>query len=280
MPLGLDAVLLPSIVRRALLLGACALVMLPSAALATRADLARALALYNQRQFDEAIEAALEARKTPETRDAASVVLARAHLERYRERVDPTDLGAAREALSSVRVSWLGPRVRVEYLLAMGEALFLQDDFGAAAALLASSVPAGRAEDSALAESLIDWWGSAVERQADLADPDDRRELFGRLADQMDEELSRAPDSAAAVYWRAAALRGAGDAVAAWHAAMAGWVRARLTGERAAGLRSDLDKLVLQGIIPDRVRSLSSADREVAASQMRAEWELVKQRWR
>ena len=52
---------------------------------ATRADLARARSLYNQRQFDGAIEAATLAQKTPATMDAATVVLARAHLERYRE---------------------------------------------------------------------------------------------------------------------------------------------------------------------------------------------------
>ena len=45
----------------------------------------------------------------------------------------------------------------------------------------------------------------------------------------------------------------------AWDAAIAGWVRARLAGARSATLRADLDKLVLQGIIPDRVRPLPPA---------------------
>ena len=56
-------------------------------ALAQRADLARARTLYNQRQFDGAIEAAQAAQKIAATADAGAVVLARAHLERYRERV-------------------------------------------------------------------------------------------------------------------------------------------------------------------------------------------------
>ena len=138
-------------------------------ALASRADLARALALYNDRQFDQAIEAAIAARKSPETQDAGAVVLARAHLERYREQVDPADLGAAREALGSVRTAVLEPRTRLEYLLALGQALFLEDEFGAAAALFASAVTPARELDPALGESFVDWWGSAVERQADVA---------------------------------------------------------------------------------------------------------------
>jgi hypothetical protein len=268
--------------RRPPLVMALLLVLLaaPLPVFASRADLARALALYNQRRFDQAIEAALVARRSAETRDAAAIVLARALLERYRQHVDPADLSAAREALGAVRVEVLSSRERLEYLLALGEALFLEDDFGAAAALLSSGVAAGRAEDPALAEALIDWWGSAVEREADLLAPEARRRVFARFAERMGDELARTPESASAAYWRAAALRGAGDAVGAWHSATAGWVRARLAGERAAGLRADLDKLVLQGIIPDRVRPLAPADRIVAASQLRAEWELLKERWR
>jgi hypothetical protein len=96
----------------------------------------------------------------------------------------------------------------------------------------------------------------------------------------MRDEQGDNPESAAAAYWLAAALRGAGDAMDAWHAATAGWVRARLAGARSATLRADLDKLVLQGIIPDRVRTLNPADREAAELQLRADWELIKERWR
>lgn len=249
-------------------------------AMATRADLARALALYNERRFDQAIEAATAARQTPETQDAAAVVLARAHLERYREGVDPADLGAAREALGVVRTGLLEPRVRIEYLLAVGQALFLQDEFGAAAALLASGVTSAREADPALGEAMLDWWGSAIERQAEASPPDRRKHLFSTLVADMRAELSRNPESAAAGYWIAAGLRGAGDPLSAWDEATAGWVRARLAGSRSAALRADLDKLVLQGIIPDRVRTLQAPDRATVASQLRADWELVKERWR
>jgi len=256
------------------------LAALAGPALADQADLTRALTLYNARQFDQAIDAALAARKAPETQDAASVVLARALLERYRERVDPADLAAAREALGSVRTGMLDARGRLEYLLAIGQALFLEDEFGAAANVFASGIEPGRDLDPVLGESLLDWWGSAIERQADSSEPDMRKALFGRLARQMAEQLSSRPGSAAAAYWVAAALRGTGDALAGWHAATAGWARARLAGERSAALRADLDKLVLQGIIPDRVRVLAASDRPAAELQLRAEWELIKERWR
>ena len=77
-----------------------------------------------------------------------------------------------------------------------------------------------------------------------------------------------------------AALRGAGDPERAWDAAVAGWVRAPLSGVSAASLRADLDRLVLEGIIPDLAAARPQAEAAAAASQWRAEWTLVRQRWR
>jgi hypothetical protein len=57
-------------------------------------------------------------------------------------------------------------------------------------------------------------------------------------------------------------------------------VRARLSGDRSPTLRADLDRLVTQGIIPDRVSHIARDQREAAASQLRADWELVKERWK
>jgi hypothetical protein len=268
--------------RAGLVCGVAAALLAALAAplLATRADLARARTLYNQRQFDEAIEAATEARKTPETQDAAEVVLARAHLERYRERVDPADLGAAREALGNVRAEALEPRDRVEFLLAVGQALFLEDDFGASARVFESGLDAALAVNAALRESMLDWWASAIERSAAAGDRAHRETLFSELSERMAGELARDPGSAAAGYWFVVATRGMGQPLAAWDAAIASWARARLAGARSATLRADLDKLVVQGIIPDRVKSLPEADRAAAESQFRADWELVKERWK
>lgn len=247
---------------------------------ATRADLARARSLYNQRQFDAAIEAAIAAQKTPATMDAATVVLARAHLERYRERADPADLSAARTALGTVRVTSLDARDNIDFLMALGEALFFEDDYGAAAQLFESGLDGAIAHGPASGEAMLDWWGSAVERHADGLGRDQRAAAFGRMRDRMARELARNPGSAAAGYWVAVATRGAGDPAAAWDAAIAGWIRARLASSRAANLRADLDKLVLEGVIPDRVRLLSPDKRGQAESDLRTEWAVVKERWK
>lgn len=256
------------------------MLLLCGPAAAQRADLARARALHNQRQFDAAIEAAAVAQKLPATSDAAAIVLARAHLERYRQRANPDDLSAARVALGTVRVSNLDARDGVDLLMALGEALFFEDDYGAAAALFESGIDGAVAQGAQTGEAMLDWWGSAVERHADALDRDARVPAFNRLRDRMARELARNPASAAAAYWVVVGTRGSGEAVAAWDAAIAGWVRARLAGARSATLRADLDKLVLEGIIPDRVRTLSADKRSQAQSDLRAEWAVVKERWK
>jgi hypothetical protein len=251
-----------------------------AAAQVTASDLARARTHYNDRQFDEAIAVATAARTVPETADAAAIVLARAHLERYRERADPADLGAARAALRMVRTSRLELRDTVELILAFGESLFLEDDFGAAAEMFESGLERSAVADPGLHDAMLDWWGSAVERHASGLVPDEREGAFRRLAARMKQELEANPASLAAGYWTVVAFRGAGDLRRAWDAAVAAWVRSRLAGDRAPALRADVDRIVTQGIIPDRVRYLASDQRPAAESQLKAEWELVKEKWR
>ena len=265
---------------RALALCGALLLVLASSAAAQRADLARARTLYNERQFDGAIEAATAAQKEPAVADPATVVLARAHLERYRERANPEDLSAARVALGTVRVTNLDSRDHVDYLMALGEALFFEDDYGAAATLLESGIDRAIAQGAETGESMLEWWGSAVERHADALDREARIIAFRRLRERMARELARNPGSAAAAYFLVVATRGCGEPVEAWNAAIAGWVRARLAGARSAALRADLDKLVLQGIIPDRVAMLVIERREQAESDLRGEWAVVKERWK
>jgi hypothetical protein len=246
----------------------------------TTADLARARTAYNERRFDEAIVAATSARRAPETAETGTIVLARALLERYRERADPSDLSNAREVLGTVRANALTERDQLELLLAFGEALFLEDDFGAAAEILESGVARAAIIAPELAEAMLEWWGSAVERQASFLPPEPRKAQFSRLIGRMSEELARMPTSPVASYWMAVGLWGSGDVDRAWDAAVAGWVRARLAGDRAASLRADLDHLVLQGVIPDRVRHIAQDQRAAAESQLKAEWELLKERWK
>jgi len=250
-----------------------------AAAQTARADLARARTAYNEGEFNEAIVAATAARRSADTTDAAAIVLARAHLERYRAGADPTDLSAARMVLGSVRTETLSERDEVELLLAMGEALFLEDEFGAAAELLETGLVRARI-DPTLTEAMLEWWGSAIERRASAAAPEIRRQHYRRLVERMTTEVAQTPSSPAASYWMVVGLRGIGEVNRAWDAAVAAWVRARLAGNSSATLRADLNHLVMQGIIPDRVRHVAQDQRAAAESQLRADWELVKERWK
>ena len=96
---------------------------------------------------------------------------------------------------------------------------------------------------------------------------------------RMEQELRRDPASAPASYWLAAAARAAGDLDRAWAAASAGWIRAALGRDKGVALRADLEKLVTQGIIPDRVAKVPARDRSRATTTMTTEWENFKKIW-
>jgi hypothetical protein len=244
--------------------------------------LARARTLYNSADYDGAILAATEARRQAPVADTAALVLGRAHLERYRQRADVTDLAAAREALAAVRPVALSARDRVDLLVGLGQSLFLGEAFGAAAELF----------DTALAQAgllspngrllLLDWWASAQAREAQTRPLERRGPVYERIAVRMEEELRRDPANAPASYWLAVASRGAGDFDRAWDAAVAGWVRASLSPETSSSVRTDLDRLVMQALIPERARLQAAAglDQQKIESTLAEEWDLIKQQWR
>src|SRR5204863_10188082 len=97
--------------------------------------LSRARTLYNAADYDGAIAAAALARTQAQGADVAALVEARARLERYRRNADPEDLAAARNALSAIRAAMLAGRDQVDFLVGLGQSLYLTDFFGAAAAL-------------------------------------------------------------------------------------------------------------------------------------------------
>ena len=236
--------------------------------------LAKARALYNAADYDAAIAAATTARANPASVDAATLVAARSHLERYRVRLDPGDLEAARLALSAIRPAVLSPRDRVDLFVGLGLALYLGETFGAAAELFDSALGQASlltARDRLL---LLDWWATSVDREAQQAAVDRRAPLLARVIDRMENELRQDPGNAAANYWLAVSARGAGDVERAWHAAVAGWIRAVLRPESTAALRADLDRLVTEVLIPERAR-----EQQEAQGSLRAEWEAVKSQW-
>lgn len=257
-----------------------ALVVSTAAVSASKEDLARARSLFNERKYDDAIQAAEAARKTPETADAAAIVLARAHLERYRQVADPADLGSARAALGAASVEKLGLPDRAEYLVALGGALFLQDDYGAAAEIFESAIEVAPAAGDGTREAVLDWYGSAMERWASPFTTSRREVMLRRLITTMEREQAKNPGSKAASYWLVAGLRAQGELDRAWQAAIAAWVRAPIAGNASLALRADIDRLVREGLIPDRGKDVPESERVARETALRAEWELLKQRWK
>ena len=256
------------------------LMMCLIAAPAWAADaLADARRFYNQGQYDAAERAALEAAKVPTTADPARVVLGRVQLERYRKSSTPTDLDAAIASLRSVDARRLDPHDKAELAIGMGEALYLDEHYGAAAALFESVLDAPSVASQGGYEKVLDWWATAIDRQAQARPPLERADLYTRVTARMKTELARSPGSAAAGYWLAAAARAVGDPDDAMNEALASWVRASLGADRGITLRADLDRLVTEGILPDRAARLPARERSQGLATMTADWEAFKARW-
>lgn len=251
-------------------------------------NLARARQAYNAGQFDAAIAAATEARKTPALASSANLVLSRAHLERFRAKSDAADLSAAHESLALVEPARLSPAERQDYTVGLGIAVYFEGRPGAAAELfepLLDSVglPTGALAQVGERRALFDWWATSLDRAAQLAPDSGRRDFYTRILNRSQTELARDTASTAAGYWLAAAARGTGDLDRAWHAAIAAWIRSRAFADRAL-VRADLDQLVITAIIPERARALNplsndSRDNAALAAAMRAEWEQIKATW-
>lgn len=265
----------------------------PAAAADDRDALARARQLYNQRKFEAAVTAADEARLTPARADSADLIAARALLERFRESAAAGDLGQARDRLRRIHPERFVPRERLEFIVGVGETLFFEGSYGAAADLFDSVLAGPRPGDAAPAsprpgeggqqsgalageerERVLDWWATALDRDARPRPEFDRQAIYQRVRDRMHGELGTTPTSVTAVYWQSAAARGQGDLQTAWAAAQAGWARATLAGARGAALRSDLDRLVITALVPERARALGQPP-----AGLRQEWEQFKERW-
>jgi len=251
------------------------LVLASVSARAADDSLARARALYNQRQFQAAVSAAEQARQTPTQADAADLVAARAYLERYRESSASDDLTNARDRFRRLDPARLPPRERVEYVVGLGETLFVDGAFGAAAAVFDSVLRGGDLLTGDARERVLDWWATATDRDTRPRPEIDRLGVYQRIRTRMENELAGHQSSAAAAYWMAAAAHAQGDLQAAWDAAQAGWVRAPLASDRGEALRADLDLLVLRAIVPDRAKATAQPPETV-----RLQWEQFKERWK
>jgi hypothetical protein len=241
--------------------------------------LAEARRLYNAGQYDEAEKAALEALKQPTMAEGARLVLGRVHLERFRQHADRAELAAAREALRAVDARALDQRDRLELHIGLGEALYLDDRFGPAAELFQWALDRSITLGAVAHERLLDWWATSLDRLAQGQAREAREATYARLLRRMEQELALEPGLAPAAYWLTAAARGLGDLERAWHAAAGAWVAAVLARDRGAALRADLDRLVIQAIIPERAARLQVRDTKQAAAGMLAEWQAFKSSW-
>ncbi len=239
-----------------------------------RGTVAKARELYNQGDYAGAIALAETARSDPAQADAAALVLARSHLERYRDGQNADDLTQGRAALRAIDPGRLSPRDRREFLVGLGESLYFDGRVGPAAELFESALPT---EGSAGDDCLLDWWATALDRLAQQDPP--RRDVYRRILSRMEEELRRRPDSWAAPYWIVVAARGTGDLPRAWDAAVAGWMRAGLADLYGNHLRSELDRFVSEVLIPERAAHGAEEDGLPSAADMRQIWTTLKANW-
>jgi hypothetical protein len=236
--------------------------------------LAEARRLYNERRFEEAIAAAESVRAQPGLSDRADLVIARAYLERHRETADGEDLSSARERLTEISPERLDGRERSEYAIGLGAALYFEDLPGAAAAAFWSLLESDTELDRDGRDRLLDWWASAIDRDARPRPAPDRVRLYESVRDRMQLELSINPSSPVAAYWMAAAAAGQGDWQLAWDEAQAAWVRAPLASDRGAMLRPDLDRLMRRAIAPERAKLIGRT-----MDELLAEWDAFTARW-
>ena len=267
-----------------LLLAAAALV--PAAVEAAEAPaLARARTLYNSGDYEGAIDAASVSRREAQWADASALVIARARLERYRQSMNASELADAREALQAVKVAALNARDQVDLLIGLGQALYLGEVFGPAAELFGTALDKGSVDKAAILAPrdramLLDWWATALDRDAQTRPYDRRPPVYERIGERMERELRDDPSNGVANYWQVVAQRGTGDLDRAWSSAIAAWVRSTLNPMTMAQLRGDLDRVMEQALIPERARSNPPRDGVDAVEILRAEWSLVKDNWK
>jgi hypothetical protein len=262
-----------------LLLLAAAIVMAP-AQVAANDFLAEARRLYNLGQYDEAERAAREAAANVATIDAARVVLGRIYLERYRRSAAPEDLASARAALAATDTRALDRRERLELAIGLAGTLYFEDRFGAAADMFESVLEATTTVLGPIAhERALDWWATALDRLAQVRPVPERASVYDRIAARMTAEIERDPGSTPAAYWLVVAARGRGDLERALDTAAAGWVRAIYARDRGLALRADIDRFVVQAVLPERAARVSPRDHKATLMGMLAEWDAFKERW-
>ena len=231
--------------------------------------------------YEEAIAAAERALAVPGQGSPARLLLGRSRLELYRLGGREEDLDAARESLRDLDATKLPERERTELLVGLGVTLYYEQEFGAAAEMFDSAVKRAGQLGTPARHQVLDWWATSLDREAQGRSGRERDTAYEALGTRMMEELQRDETCGPASFWIAAAARARGDLERAWDAALAGWLRGVFAENGGVALRADLDRLVLQGIIPDRGRRAGGTPQDVekTVTVLADEWENFKSRW-
>jgi tetratricopeptide (TPR) repeat protein len=267
---------------RRLIAVALSLAWLGGAAQAAADDpLAEARRFFVAGLYEQAIVAAEGVLAVPALAASARIIVGRSRLELYRLGGRPEDLDAARQALRELDATTLPDRERTELLVGLGVTLYYEQEFGAAAEVFDGAVERAGQLGPPARHQVLDWWATALDREAQSRAGADRDAAYETLGARMMAELQRDETCTPASFWIAAAARARGDLERAWDAALAGWLRAVFATDGGAALRADLDMLVLQGIIPDRSRRAGGdpQDIEKTVTALADEWESFKSRW-
>ena len=229
----------------------------PGSAPAADDPLARARLLYNQRQFEAAVQAAEQARLTPARADAADLIAARAYLERFRESAASDDLTNARDRLRRLDPQRVRPaRARRVHRRPRRNAVLRRGVRRRGRRCSTRCCDSRDALAGEARERVLDWWASALDRDAKPRPEIERQGVYQRIR-----------DADATTSWRripAAAPRPTGSRRRRGRRAIC---RRRGTRRRPAGcarrcasdsgvaLRADLDRLVLRAIVPERAKA-------------------------
>jgi hypothetical protein len=252
---------------------------------AAQPPLERARALYNAGNLDAAIAAAALAKNKPSSVPSATLIGARALLERFRRASDPKDLAAARSDLVSLNPRELAPQELIEWQIGLGTALFLDNQPGPAAEMFSTVLPTARGHlPAAEFEKLLEWWAGSLSRVAESHTGDARKEAYGAMLSAVRAELERDSLSRPMAYWLVVAARGAGDLEGAYNVAVTSWIRAG-TEDDGKQLRSDLDRFVTQTLIPERAQArtgqrLDAKTTLAEIATLTDEWRAVAEVWR
>ncbi len=223
-------------------------------------------------------------RPSQSTAPSATLIAARARLERFRATKDPQDLAGARAELVSLNPRNLAPQEAIEWQIGLGTALFLEDQPGPASEMFTRVIPAARGRmPAAEFEKLLEWWAATLSRVAEALTGGARKDAYSSMQSAVVDELDANPLSRPATYWLVVARRGAGDLDGAWNAAVAGWIRAGSQPE-SKQLRDDLDRFVTQTLIPERAQArtghrLDAKETMGEAASMNEVWRAITGRW-